>query len=184
MVLLSCLFLIGYGLTGFLPHYASWDATSAVDHGVPFVPGMIYPCLVLLFVDDDATFDRLVKGFSIIMGIAFVCFIAIPLSVPKNLYYGDDVFSKLTHLWHVIDTDYNTFPSLHVAFTVFTWLVLLGNKRIIAYWTSPVMVGIILSVLFIKSHVFVDMIGGIFLAVGVYLWYRSGVAEQMKNSTT
>lgn len=184
-------FAIGYGLIGFLPHYDSWTALTPVDIAIPFLPifiifyfaGDLYAFIPILTVQDKHRFREMMKGFFILMTIAFVCFIAIPIEMPKDVVYNDSWLSKLSAYQHTYDTRFNNFPSLHVAFTLYAWLILLHEKRKMALWTSPLVFLIISSVLLVKQHLFIDLIGGVALAAAVFWWWTTTLGESRTAPT-
>jgi membrane-associated phospholipid phosphatase len=120
------------------------------------------------------------------MSIAFVCFLILPIKITHSETYTDHPLDQITKVYHEKDTAFNAFPSLHVAFTMYAWLILLTERRRIALWTAPIAGGIIASVLLIKTHLIIDAIGGIILAGGVFFWWVStvkGTQQLQKRSS-
>ncbi len=180
ILLFGVAFTIGYGCLGYLPHWNSIEFSTAVDSAIPYIPefaifyiaGMFYAFLAFFVVRDLFRFKRMLKGFFIIMGVAYICFLLFPVFLPKNVVYGDTIFDLMVKNWHINDTNFNNFPSLHVAFSVYAWLIVFTENRKLAYWTLPIVVGIVASVLLIKSHLVIDVIGGLVLSVAVFFWYK------------
>lgn len=181
LVAFSIAFLLGYGFLGYLPHWNSINMRTSIDELIPFIPeffvfyflGMLYAFLAFFVVKDKFRFDRMIKGFFIIMGISYLFFLLFPVVLPKEITYTDNIFDFLVKHWHINDTNFNNFPSLHVAFSVYAWLIIDLENRKLSYWTASIVLGIVASVLFIKSHLIIDVIGGIALAIGVFIWYKS-----------
>jgi hypothetical protein len=183
----SVAFIIGYGVTGYAPHLGAFDASIALDSMIPFIPffalfylaGLVYPFLAFFVVPDEKRLTAALHGFLLTMGIAFVCFVIFPIELPKQVTYTESIFSWAIRLWHTNDTNFNNFPSLHVAFTTYGWLVVWHSNRRIAYYTAPIALCIVLSVLFVKTHLVIDLVGGLLLAWGASYYYRSRFAKEL-----
>jgi hypothetical protein len=86
------------------------------------------------------------------MIIAFVCFLLLPIEISYQPI-GNEGLSAIVQVYRTYDTKFNTFPSLHVAFTCYAWFLFRGRKLFV--WTAPVALGII------------HFIGGLLLGAGV-----------------
>lgn len=178
MIILS---LLCYGLVALLPHYTSINATTSFDDAIPFIPIFIIfyillyaaPFPFLSVFSSEKRLARALSGHTIIMIVGMIFFIAVPIEFIKHVSYDSTIFSSLTKIIHGADTNFNNFPSLHVACTVYFWLVVLYERKRLGLLLAPFAWGIIFSVLFVKQHLIIDLIGGIALGAIVFTWYIS-----------
>ncbi len=181
LIFMIVLSLVCYGLVALLPHYTSIDATTPLDLAIPFIPVFIIfyvllyavPIPFLTVFSSDKKLIRAVTGHAIIMVIGMICFIVIPIEFVKHITYDGTIFSTLTKMIHSADTNFNNFPSLHVACTLYLWLVVLYERKKLGLFLAPFAWGIIISVLFVKQHLLIDLIGGLILGSVIFVWYIS-----------
>lgn len=178
-LLLLAYFLLGYFLVGFLPHYASFEAGTFVDGLVPLVPFFIvfyfstylFVSVPMFVIRDRREYFRVAKYYFLILSVSFLLFLAVPIELKKELVIPDGIFSQLTVLVHQFDTDFNNFPSLHVALSLFAFLFVRSKSGRLAWFLFPFLILVILSTLFVKQHVVVDVMGGAVLAFVFYWFY-------------
>ncbi len=153
------------------PHYR-----TALDLAIPFVPELfiIYatlPAVIIItaYRIHSLQFKRLLLSACIMQIIAYSCF----LLWPSQLERPDP--SLLSGFWHEIlqychswDQPLNNNPSLHVSYSMLMVQCLGRQYRIIYVWSLC----IVLSVLFVKQHTVLDIVGGLFLAY--FSWWVSG----------
>ncbi len=173
--------LLCYGVIAFLPHYTSIDATTSFDNTIPFIPAFIifyvllylapFPFLSVFY--SNKKLARALSGYAMIMFTAMIFFIAVPIEFVKHISYDGTIFSIIAKFIHSSDTNFNNFPSLHVACTIYFWLVVLYERKSLGLLLSPFALGIIISVLFVKQHLIIDLIGGLILGTIVFAWYVS-----------
>lgn len=183
-------FSLGYGLLGFTSHSRSLNWSTAIDQAIPFLPGFIvfyllgdlFAFTVFFVVEKKDDFVRMLVGFLLICAIAYFCFLIFPVRMDRELSYGAQWYSKITSLQHTYDTSYNNFPSLHVAFTAYAWLILYAVRRRLAWFSLPLALGIIASVLFVKQHLLVDVVGGLVLAIVIFLWWRRVISIDVEKN--
>ncbi len=168
----------GYALVGwFNEHFAHpLHAATALDRALPLIPafvvfyllGDVFVFGVLFVVRDRRTFDVAAIAMAMMLTVAFLTFLLFPIEMHKQIALGNDLFSRLTRFQQVTDTGFNTFPSLHVALNTFAYLVMVRERPRWRWRLLPVLVLIILSTLFVKQHLVVDVIGGLVLAACGY----------------
>jgi membrane-associated phospholipid phosphatase len=180
---------------------------GGLEDAIPFVPQMVifyvylfYPMVVLTML--YFAFVEYKKGYALgwslvlINAVAILFYIFFPVSVYwwhqsflANPMTGNFWATQVYSVW-ASDTTFNCFPSLHAAVSVicfYTWYRYSkvrpgGATRIVAATTFVIMVGVILSTLFIKQHYVADEIAGIVLAYCVgrplfnRLWKPSAAA--------
>ena len=165
---------------------------GGLEDAIPFVPQLVifyvylfYPMVVLTML--YFAFAEYKKGYGLgwslvlINAIAIVFYIFFPVSVYwwhqsflANPMTGNFWATEAYNVW-AGDTTFNCFPSLHAAVSVicfYTWyryskVRSVGATKIVAATAFVIMVGVILSTLFLKQHYVADEIAGIVLAYGV-----------------
>lgn len=188
LLLLAPLFYATYGL-------ANWLASQRVavpeivfdwEKQVPFwgwtiIPywslNLFYAVAVLASTSKKAQ-DRLVGRYLTAQFIAFVCFIAFPLTItwqkPVTTGFPGWLFAMLGNF----DQPFNQAPSLHIALTIIIWDHL--RDKLSVFWRRIwhgwcVLIG--LSVLTTWQHHFIDIPSGAFLGLfALWLFPRKGVA--------
>ncbi len=166
--------------------------TGGLEDSIPFVPQMVvfyvylfYPMVILTML--YFAFVEYRKGYALgwslvlINGVAVVVYSFFPVSVYwwhqsflAQPMVGNFWASQAYGVW-AGDTTFNCFPSLHAAVSTicfYTWYRYSrvrpgGATRTVAAATFVIMVGVILSTLFLKQHYVADEIAGIVLAFGI-----------------
>lgn len=156
---------------------------TSIDRMIPFVEEFIipyiawYPFIILtmiyLCIKDKRVYYRTLVSLIIGFLVSFFIFYVFQTHVPRPTVEGNDIFSKLVRLIYANDKPYNAFPSLHV---LESHLMVMGvhalakenrSKKVLLLvdFTS---IMIILSTQFVKQHVIIDVIGGIYLAEVIF----------------
>jgi hypothetical protein len=152
-----------------------------IDYKVPFIKEFIiayiawYPFIILTMVylclKDKKVYYRTLASLVLGFIASFAIFYVFQTHVPRPAVEGNDIFSVLVRTIYGNDQPYNCFPSLHV---LESHLMVMGvnaleNKsKKLQYFTIFTSVMIILSTQFIKQHVVIDIIGGIYLAEVIF----------------
>jgi len=188
-ILLFCIiFTIIYGGVAALPHYTELDGRTPIDDAIPFIPMFILLYFMadiivivpLLLIRQDKI-ARYTAALIIMLCVAALFFIALPIRMEKTVTYDGSIWSTLTAVQHRYDSEFNNFPSLHVAFTMLATLALWREDRKWGYAALPLAFGIIASVVLVKQHLFIDIIGGILLATGVFYWYTRTAPSRIEQ---
>jgi membrane-associated phospholipid phosphatase len=147
------------------------------DDKFPFMPVFVIPYLsgYLLGVFAYVAFfsspylPRVVVGYVLLMAIGGLSYVVYPCKVERreNLE-GETLSIRLLAAFQRIFEPYNSFPSMHVGFSLFSalFILILGNEIlgiITLLWTVLVAV----STLFTKLHHFLDIVAGAVLALSV-----------------
>lgn len=79
------------------------------------------------------------------------------------------IINALVRLYYWVDMPYNCFPSLHVAYTLIGVFLLWSYKRLWSYiyLIATIIVG--LSVVLVRQHYIMDVVGGVGTTTLVYL---------------
>jgi membrane-associated phospholipid phosphatase len=121
--------------------------------------------LVLLALRKAESISRTVYSIALASGAAFLIFLIFPTEFARPQPSGAGLTGRAFACLHALDAPTNCFPSLHVALA---WLAALGvadeHRRLRAAgyaWAAC----ITLSTLTTKQHCFVDIVGGVMLAL-------------------
>lgn len=155
-----------------LPHY---DLTTPLDRMIPFVPAFILVYFIvaygqwalgfLLAAREDKKTVTLIFGAEIIAKLfCLIIFFALPTTMERGVIAGGDIFSRLVAWLYSIDTPTNLFPSIHCLESYLLWRTLplvKGAPKWYRILTPFVTLLVFASVLLVKQHVFLDVLGGI-----------------------
>jgi membrane-associated phospholipid phosphatase len=178
---LTLLFLLTYGGTNWLAsmRQTRFHIYFSQELAIPFVPWMIWAYLSLqvffvlpLLVLNSAGLSR----FGLALALATIVAAAIHLMLPADLGWarpdrvpGYPVFTR----FFSFDRPHNLVPSLHVAYSALTCLVVWNATRshwmrwIASFWTAL----LLCSVLLIHQHHLTDIASGLVLAAICFRWY-------------
>ncbi len=151
-----------------------YDLTLPIDEAIPIVPFFIF-FYVIAYVqwvvgyivigrESEEVCYRVLSGQHISKFICAVFFLAMPTMIARVPYEGTGFYAWTTEMLYKSDTPTNLFPSIHC---LESWLCLRCsiNLKKPPAWYKYVMlfitVGVFASVVFVKQHFFIDIIGGI-----------------------
>lgn len=150
----------------------SIEASFWIDQAIPLIPFFIVFYMAGYFFvfyyaykeENQERFDLAISSYFLLLTLSFIIFKFFPIQMHKTFALNDDFFSRLTFSQQRFDTNLNNFPSLHVSINLFTFLMLrplLGPraKQLALLFTAA----IIGSTLLVKQHLFVDVLGGLFM---------------------
>lgn len=99
--------------------------------------------------------------------ICLVCFIAIPLTIDRPQFEVTGIFTFLTSFIYLVDTPFCLFPSIHCIQSYLSLRLALQSNRKDQRWLSVLTfiftIGVFLSTMMVKQHLFCDVISGIIL---------------------
>ncbi|MFZ5724297.1 MAG: phosphatase PAP2 family protein [Pseudomonadota bacterium] len=166
-----------YTLTGSWPQFAPFTPLStAVDDWVPFLPWTVWiymSHIVLLFsgwwfMVQSETGARAFWAVVICAALAGIWYFFMPNELPRRTLAEIDADGATRAMWAFLlsaDNPTNCFPSLHVAMAS---LAAIGLAAAGSFWrlAGPLWaMAIAATTLTTEQHVFVDVVGGILLAV-------------------
>lgn len=140
------------------------------------VPYLIwYPFIIAtmfyLCIKDRSVYFKTLLSYVIGLIVCYMTYLVFQTTVPRPILAGDDLFTKLLAFVYQADQPYNAFPSIHV-FTSFLMIKAISMSQVrnrinqaIVYSNSIL---IIISTLFVKQHVILDVISGILVAEVIY----------------
>src|SRR4030043_1750344 len=156
------------------------DFSSYIDEQIPLIPEFVWPyvlCYVFPFlplfvVKDWHRFNRALLSIILANLSAFVVYLIIPIAFPRP-ELGQSLSERLLSFIYGVDfhPGANKLPSLHVTFTWIVYLVCRGQRL------NPLGDGIVfffavvitLSALFVKQHIIVDVVVGVFWAFSAWI---------------
>jgi membrane-associated phospholipid phosphatase len=167
---------------------------TAVDHQIPFVEIFVVPYLLwyafifLMFIYfciyDRAIYYRTLLSFCIGMLVCYVIYFFFQTTVPRPELMGNGILTSMVKYVYGADQPFNCFPSIHV---LSSYLMILGIRHS-KLWTikkdiivSTIAYSIILSTLFVKQHVVLDVVAGVLLGSLLFKLFYYLEAETVFN---
>lgn len=181
MVLMNFLVYSGSKfITNSFPHY---NASLLIDKLIPFLPIFI-SVYILAYV-------QWIVGYIVIAReeknvcyqvctaeiIAKLCclffFFVFPTTIVRPLIVGNGIWENLTRFIYSMDEPVNLFPSIHCLESWMCFRATLSLKKVSKGYKISMFIFTILvclSTVFVKQHVFIDIIGGILVVeFGLFL---------------
>jgi membrane-associated phospholipid phosphatase len=148
-----------------------------LDKHIPLIPefAVIYllyiPMIIFVLAfywNDYKTYRSMSLMLIAVISIAIMIYSAFQTEVLRPIIASTDFFTRLTNTIYKYDMPNNTFPSLHVALTSTISAFVYEKNTRVGMFLIPLTFLIILSTMFIKQHVFLDIIGGLMLAFIIF----------------
>lgn len=140
--------------------YVSWYAMLL------FIPLFIY-------TKNKTKFVKYIITYSTIILISLIIFVIYPTEVLRPELTGNNILVKFTELLYLIDTPaINCLPSVHCAMSmlfILSTIKLENTKIIIKILIFIEAILIMLSTLFIKQHILLDLVIGDLITLAVFL---------------
>ncbi|MFH1682290.1 MAG: phosphatase PAP2 family protein [Candidatus Woesearchaeota archaeon] len=172
-VLLALFFIPFFLINSSFGEGESYTLKLAIDTKIPFMPMFVFVyismyLLVLMpyfFVKERKSFNSAALSYFLVMGLSYLIFFLFPVKMLRPA-----VENSLVNLIYLLDAGYNCFPSLHVSLSLLSAAVCFhSNKR---YWWLFIWAGVVsLSVLFVKQHYLLDVLGGILMSMLGYFFF-------------
>lgn len=173
---------IAYFLAKFTPIEAHLVGNQ-IDYAIPFLPIFIVPYILwylflivvpcILYDQDKKTFYWYSVANFLVDTIATIIFICYPTLLIRPEIEVSGIFTWLVSLIYWGDTPaLNCFPSIHCASCFVSIFIMLQSNKIkkrCRFTTSIFAFIIIVSTVFIKQHVIIDVIGAFVLALMVVI---------------
>ncbi len=167
---------------------------NTIDTKIPFNIWFMIPyCLwyILIFVvpyflykKDKDNFIRYIYSYIICTLIANIIFVIYPTTVARPEITGKGILEFITSFIFKIDNPpMNCFPSLHCAMSMLFILFILEIKNVkknVKITITLISILIMISTLYTKQHVFIDLISGDILAIITYIIVKIFYKENIK----
>ena len=190
-------------LTSSSYHY---DLSTAVDRWIPFIPAVIIIYAGVAYIQwgigyywsacEDKKTVLYIFGAEIIAKIpSMVIFLLIPTTMVRPEVTGNDIFSFFVRMVYTIDQPNILFPSFHVleSYILLRTMPKLKKAPIwykkITPFVSPM---VIFSILFVKQHLFVDILcaiavsefGLLTMKIILKIWEKSKIRSKKSRIKT
>lgn len=196
--------LLVYYVYGGIGYYAvGWRARVAGDavllrlewdDRIPFssrfvwvyVVHYVLPVLMVVLVPRIPHYRDMLLSFAVVFTLSFAVFIVYPVGVIRPADPGPDLSGRLLDFIYAVDRpETNAFPSLHVAVSVLTALIVWHNARGLGTVFLLAAAGISISTLYVKQHWILDVGAGTLLGAAAYwLVYRGRPLERLGSQST
>lgn len=162
------------------------NLSTTFDYGLPFLKIFVIPYVIwypfifvgfiyICFKSREVYFKTLIS-FLISLICCYIIFYFFQTTTPRPELVGNDMLTAIIRIIYKADQPYNCFPSIHV---LACYLIMRGmdsavkgiNK--VKAVSGIISILIILSTMFIKQHVLMDVISGIFLGEIVFSLVKS-----------
>lgn len=172
-----------YFLTGWIGAQRGpmFDPALPIDAAWPFVPEAVFVYLLayvvvlaLFAVCRSSEFlNSAYLNFIVMNLVAFALFAILPTMGPERTALPADA-SPILNFMFSLDARWNAFPSLHVANPTLIALLSFRERGTapISILLLVIAVGIAVSTLLVRQHYLLDVVGGMLLAVIVFVALR------------
>jgi len=160
-----------------------WMLYTDLDDLIPFMKVFIIPyaiwmpflylTFIFFYFKDRPTYYRTLLAYVISVLICYVIYAIFQTTVPRAELQGNDLLSWLVQFVYTNDAPFNCFPSIHCLSSYLLFRAATQSKSIgrgtkigigIITWS------IILSTVFVKQHVVMDVFAGIMLGHVIFGW--------------
>lgn len=181
------LYLLLFLLLERLPFQSFWYTQLPIDAAIPFcewfaIPYCLwYPFLICvglyLLLQDIPAYRRYMKFLAVTFFASELIWLLIPnaQSLRPAVFPRENLLSAVMDFIYSIDTNTNVFPSVHVVGSIGAALAVLDaqplkHNRFIC-WGAVVLAALIsVSIVFVKQHALLDLLGGIALSLPAAVW--------------
>ena len=166
---------------------------TELDNLIPFVPVFIVFYVLafvqwglnylLLLAEEDGFLYKYINAEIIGKAVCIFFFIMIPTTIQRPEVTGTGIFSWMTRTIYFFDTPVNLFPSMHC---FQSWLCMRAAvetdmlPRRVKIYSILFTLGVVISTVCVKQHVFIDTVTGITLAE-LSLLFVSEVSDLKKK---
>jgi membrane-associated phospholipid phosphatase len=154
---------------------------TAIDELIPFVEIFVVPYLywypfilftmIYICIKNRKVYLKTLMAYAIGLIVCYVTYLVYQTTVPRPILTGDDWLTQLVQLVYSNDKPYNCFPSIHVL-SSYLMMKAISKCGVTNRWFSLFIhvnsILIIVSTLFIKQHVILDIVSGILLGEILY----------------
>ncbi|RKP50078.1 phosphatase PAP2 family protein [Cohnella endophytica] len=165
-----------YAWTNTTENREVYQLVTAVDESIPFIKAFalpysiwifyIYVCVVYFFKKDVNVYYRALMTYAVSAMICYLIYSVFQTHVPRPVVTGNDPISELMRYIYNRDQPFNCFPSIH-CFSSYMVMRMIWTSSFRNKWNVTLITGmsslIIMSTLFVKQHVILDALAGIFL---------------------
>jgi membrane-associated phospholipid phosphatase len=167
-------FCLLYTLTGNLHIRPPLRLTpSPIDNFIPFTDWAIwiyhsqfvFLLLSIYIIKKLENLSHTFYAMAMACLLSFAIFIIYPTTIPRLVQTGDGLTVKAFQILYSIDSAANCFPSLHVSLACLSAIGVFQEKKRFSVFAILWACLIALSTMATKQHYFVDVIGGLVIAI-------------------
>jgi hypothetical protein len=192
---------IMYGMSNNNSNQEVYSLLTVVDQSIPFIKAFsipysiwifyIYVCLVYFFKKDINLYYRALLTYIVCALLCYLIYSVFQTTVPRPMVIGSDPISELMRYIYNRDQPFNCFPSIH-CFSSYMVMRMVWTGSFRNKWNVTLVTGmsslIIISTFFVKQHVIMDALAGMFMvevvfAVIVQFEHKLKVSRERQNST-
>ncbi len=172
------------------------NLTSAIDNSIPFIKEFVVVYIPIAYFqwvygfylaarENKTICARIFAAEICAKLLCLVCFLVIPTTMMRANVYGGDFLSRSVYLVYRLDAADNLFPSIHclesyVLLRTVLWLE--KAPKWYKFFTAPVSILVMMSTVFMKQHVVVDIIAAIVVVeIGILV---AKIIYRRKNKNT
>ncbi|MFL0248226.1 phosphatase PAP2 family protein [Candidatus Clostridium stratigraminis] len=167
-----------------------------IDNSIPFLKVFILPyvawyafifiIMAYLCYKDRKTYYITITAYLLGLIASYITFYFFQTTVPRPEVIGSDILSKIIQSIYRADKPYNCFPSIHVLTSYLMIKAMMTSSarnkiNLVIIGSSSVL--IIISTLFIKQHVILDVFSGVIYADVLYRLVQSYGVLFWNNTT-
>lgn len=192
---LACNAIAYYGSRLLTVDRIHYNLSNNLDEQIPFVPWTVsiyLGCYVFWIVNyiigcrqDRERAFRFISADLFAKIICMLCFLVFPTTNTRPIIEGDSIWDELMRMLYRMDAADNLFPSIHCLTSSFCFIAVRANEKVPKWYKAAsflMAVGIYISTLTTKQHVLIDVIAGVALAEGSYLFVeKSGFSKWYGN---
>lgn len=170
------------------------NLVTEIDTLVPFnqyfiMPYLLWyaflPCMLIYFCfKAPSLYKKQLWVINCGILLCYVTYIFFQTYVPRPIILENDFFCNLVKVMYSNDNPYNAFPSIHV---LTSYSILLGCQQLLAekpvFMTAGICMSllIIISTLFLKQHVILDVIASITIVTMLTGIYEQSLGKSVIN---
>lgn len=154
---------------------------TSIDRSIPLVEAFVIPYLIwypfILFtmlylcIKDRQNYYVTLIAYVFGLLVCYVTYVLFQTHVPRPVLVDDGIFTQILKIVYHNDQPFNAFPSIHVLSSYLMMKAI--HMSPVKNWRNQLIVHsfssmIILSTLFVKQHVILDVVAGILVAEFLY----------------
>lgn len=188
---LACNSIAYYGSRLLTVNRVHHNLSNSLDEQIPFVPWTVaiyLGCYVFWIVNyvigcrqEREKAFRFMSADLFAKLICMLCFLMFPTTNTRPVVEGSTIWEEWMRILYRMDAADNLFPSIHCLTSSFCYIAVRENEKVPKWYrglSCLMAVSVCISTLTTKQHVLVDVIAGVLLAKGSYLFVdKSGFSK-------
>lgn len=162
----------------------SWDSSIPFSSKFVWVYVLHYvlPVLMVVLLPGLKRFNNALLSYFFVFTVAFAVFIVYPVRMIRPNHLGPDFSDTVLGLIYSIDEPTAVFPSVHVALSLLTGLIVTYNDKRLGSVFLLTALGIALSTLYVKQHWIADILAGAALGIIAFAFVYCGVSPRLSRA--